>query len=227
MFASREKTKHLNTDHGAAKAAQELRTSAWLANCGSFQIPPIWPKRAPWADSMSPPQAERLIKAWTEENLSEPQAVRTCIKEHIDPFVRCTVGAVYMVPLCCRNNYVGQTKHCINDRLNEHKNAVNRNKAGKIDRRNTHKNAVRRSRAGNLATHCNRLCKPNFQQCIIIAISEDERKRKIIESWVIANLGKACLSAPSLKLSDDDMQFLNEAWKKYAWFFRSFKYDIY
>lgn len=207
MSVSRAQRNPPNTEHGASEAARDLLTSAWLANCESFQIPPIFPEVDPWANLMSPPQAEMLIKAW--ENLSGQHAVHTCRKKHKNPSVSCRVGVVYMIPLCCGKNYVGQTKNCVNDRLNEHKNAVIRNKAG------------------NLATHCHRSCKPNFTQCIIIAMSEEQLKREIIESWVIKNLGEACVNEPSIKLTCKSMKFLNSVWKKYAWFFRSFKCDVF
>lgn len=49
----------------------------------------------------------------------------TCTKEHVTHFFNCNVGVVYKISLPCRKCCIGQKGRFLNERLREHRNAVN------------------------------------------------------------------------------------------------------
>ncbi|CAN7996104.1 unnamed protein product [Ixodes hexagonus] len=48
-----------------------------------------------------------------------------CPIRHRSPFVTCSEGVVYQIPLSCGKKYIGQTGRCLNVRLREHHQKVN------------------------------------------------------------------------------------------------------
>ena len=123
-------------------------------------------------------------------NNSSP-ASQACKKKHVTRFVPCSVGVIYEVPTSCGSNYIGQTSRCVNDRLREHSNNI-RTKTG-----------------SNLAIHCAACgCTPNFHQTRIVRRYRDDRAREIYEAFAIHEAGHSCISAPSIALTDKEINYL-------------------
>lgn len=123
-----------------------------------------------------------------------------CSKKHRSPFVPCTKGVVYQIPLSCGKVYIGQSGRCLNDRLREHNNNYDN-----LRKRNI--------REGNLAVHCSECnkCIPRFQDTTILGRSSDQTTREIIEAKAIQQKGDMCVSAVSLVLLDKELGFLQAA----------------
>lgn len=114
-----------------------------------------------------------------------------CKTKHRNRFVNCIIDVVYMIILSCGACYIGQTGRCLNDRLREH--ACN----------------VRSGNDGYLAQHVTRCgCEVQFDKTVVLQKHKDERTRLIIEAAHIAEHG-ACVSKPSIALSDKELAFLN------------------
>ncbi|KAG0416205.1 hypothetical protein HPB47_006616 [Ixodes persulcatus] len=60
-------------------------------------------------------------------NAPPPKA--ECSKKHVAPFVPWATGRVYLVPLSCGTEYIGQTGRCVNDRLREHQREITKDEA--------------------------------------------------------------------------------------------------
>lgn len=78
--------------------------------------------------------------------------------------VPCKEGVVSSVPLDCGGTYIGQAGRCINDRLREHKNLVEKTSV-------------------SLPLHCKQCaCVPLFGECAVISRVKDEHTREVIEA---------------------------------------------
>lgn len=116
-----------------------------------------------------------------------------CTIKHRTPFVECTEGLVYSLPVTCGKQYIGQTGRCMNERLLEHK--------------NNFEQACR-----NLGIHCrdcpSTSCAPVFQKCKALANHKDQLVREIIEAASIASLRDDCVSTPSVALTKKEFDML-------------------
>ncbi|CAN7997046.1 unnamed protein product, partial [Ixodes hexagonus] len=125
--------------------------------------------------------------------ISDEKAKRPCDKKHATPYVDCSVGVVYEIPLSCGKVYIGQTGRCINDRAREHALSV-KNKYG-----------------SHLPVHCNTCgCVPGLRQVRILGRSRETVARELLEAYYIKKSGTACVSETSILLHGSEFQFLSE-----------------
>lgn len=125
--------------------------------------------------------------------LSKPgvRAKHGCEKKHRTKFVDCTDGVVYRIPLSCGKHYVGQTGRCLNDRLREHNNNVQKKNGGFLD------------------LHCRTCgCTPLLDGCVKIGKCKSALTREIVEAEHIDYLGDTCVAMPSIALSEKELFFL-------------------
>lgn len=114
-----------------------------------------------------------------------------CPIKHRSPFVACTEGVVYRIPLSCGKIYVGQTARCLNVRLREHYQKVNG------------------VRDGHLSCHCHDCgCKPLFASTTVLARHNDKTVREIMEADTINSSGTCCVSVASIDLADKELAYL-------------------
>lgn len=135
----------------------------------------------------APQKLSRLCK------LSVPPSRPTlgCTTKHANKFRDCICNVVYQLLLSCGRYYVGQTGRCINERLREHMYNVDHYKQGW------------------LSVHCSTCgCRPIFSECSIVARCRDRTTREIIEAEKICSLKDACVSTPSVALTDKEKLFL-------------------
>lgn len=119
------------------------------------------------------------------------QKCHGCNKEHRQQFVSCVEAVVYCIPLCCGNEYVGQTGRCLNDRLREHS-----------------QNAGNLAKTGHLSTHCSRCgCKPLFNRSKVISRNTDQVTREIIDGLKMIRSNNS-VSWPSVSLLRNEILFL-------------------
>lgn len=99
--------------------------------------------------------------------------------------------AYYTKYLSCGKSYIGQTGRCINERMRE---------------RNLTMNSVP---SGHLAIHY-RDCKwkPDRHSTGVISRYKNVRARKIAEAFHISRQKEKCISAPSVSLLNQEIQFL-------------------
>lgn len=118
---------------------------------------------------------------------------RTCTTKHRNKFVPCVQGVVYSLPLSCGKRYIGQTGRCLNERLKEHAYSVSS------------------TVSGHLGIHCRDCgCVPEFHLCAVVKRHRDQLTREILEALEIAKLGDACVSRPSVALSEKEVVYLSE-----------------
>lgn len=114
-----------------------------------------------------------------------------CNKTHRSQFVNCVANVVYRIPLTCGKEYVGQTGHCLYERLREHQYNVTS------------------GISGHLGIHCKRCgCNPEFSKCEVLATNRNQLTREIIEAHKIAMLKDRCVSTPSVLITDKEIVFL-------------------
>lgn len=115
-----------------------------------------------------------------------------CQKKHTRPYVKCTTGVVYEIPLSCGKTYVGQTGRCVNDRAREHELSL-KNKG------NAH-----------LPAHCVACnCEPLLREIQIIGRSSDTLARELLEAFHIKKRGTSCISDTSVCLFQNEMQLFD------------------
>lgn len=115
-----------------------------------------------------------------------------CSVNHKNQYVHCAEGVVYKLPLSCKRAYIGQTGRCLNTRLREHHNKVQKGKEG------------------NLAIHCHECgeCEPLFDACTVLFRDSDQRTREIIEAAEMQKIGD-CVSTTSISLTSKELAFLD------------------
>lgn len=134
---------------------------------------------------------EKLIRLCSKVNTRERKR-RECGTRHHNQFVACKEEVVYSLPLDCKRSYIGQTGRCINDRLREHHNKVEKLVA-----------------EGHLAAHCKQCgCKPQYDKCKLIGKGNHKITREIIEAFEIHRQSDKCISMPSVALSEKELKFL-------------------
>ena len=118
-----------------------------------------------------------------------------CQIRHGVSYVPCAVGVVYAIPLSCGKTYVGQTGRCVNERLREHAQKVNKN---------TDKGA-------HLAAHINSCsnCEARFEGTSILGRSENEHARLALEAYHIKKRARLCISDTSLSLHSSEYDFMS------------------
>ncbi|XP_072142758.1 uncharacterized protein [Dermacentor andersoni] len=109
-----------------------------------------------------------------------------CSIQHQNKFTECRTRVVYRIPLSCGRSYIGQTGRCFNERAMEHCRNL-RNKEGSF-----------------LAEHCRDCsnCRPQFDKTKFLKYGKDRYEREIVEAFFIKKEGNACVSRPSIMLSD-------------------------
>lgn len=116
---------------------------------------------------------------------------KRCMVRHRTQFVDCALGVVYRTPFSCGACYVGQTGRCLNDRLREHA------------------NNVRGGKDGFLAQHVSTCgCTPLFEKTTVLCKIKEENVRIIYEAAQMELESSACVSKPSVALSDKEICFL-------------------
>lgn len=115
-----------------------------------------------------------------------------CGTNHVKPtYVPCKCGVVYQIPLTCGNSYVGQTSRCLNVRLKEHNQSLNK------------------SNVSHLASHCCTCgCLPVFSDTKVLSSHKCKITREVIEAFHIKRMGDACVSQPSLSLTEKEFDYL-------------------
>ncbi|XP_065288624.1 uncharacterized protein [Dermacentor albipictus] len=122
---------------------------------------------------------------------------RGCQLKHEKPFIKCSKGVVYAIPLKCGKAYIGQTGRCINERLGEHA----RNLSNLKDK------------YAHLVAHvigCTG-CEARLGETKILGKSADETARVSLETFYIHKYGSKCVSTPSVSLFAAELQFLEAA----------------
>ncbi|CAN7983728.1 unnamed protein product [Ixodes hexagonus] len=115
-----------------------------------------------------------------------------CQKKHRDASVDCRESVVYDIPMSCGFSYVGQTKRCVNDRLNEHKRAVKNNAAN--------------SEIAKHIQECNN-CVAEWDGTLVLSEERNCIKRVLKETIRISLVGN-CISQPSMTLDVATKKFL-------------------
>ncbi|CAN7937951.1 unnamed protein product, partial [Ixodes hexagonus] len=139
----------------------------------------------------APPPQKKMARICSQVHLGlETVSRHKCNKKLVSPFVPCTSGVVYSIPLSCGRAYVGQTGRCINDRLREHN------------------LSLRSNVGGHLPLHCrNCACRPTLENTTIIGRYKEKLTRVIYEAFIIQGLGESCVSQPSVALSQKEISF--------------------
>jgi hypothetical protein len=116
-------------------------------------------------------------------------------------FVPCVKNVVYSIPLTCGKIYVGQSKRCLNHRLQEHA----RNVYNFII--NTNKN---KRTSSAIAEHCNACkCSPIFDKTSSIYTNEANKFRRVfLESLTMKQSAKEVVSVPSFNISNVILDFI-------------------
>lgn len=101
------------------------------------------------------------------------------------------------MPLSGGKCYIGQTGRCINDRLWEHRTAVQALAAG-----------------GHLADHCRRCrcvphCVPIYEKTVTLCCFKDQASRELFEAWCIMKAGEKCVSTASISSSKKEIDYLD------------------
>lgn len=136
---------------------------------------------------------EKLVRLCSKVN-SKDKKRRDCGIRHKNQFVACKEKVVYSLPLTCGKKYVGQSGRCVNDRLREH-----------------HNNVEKVVASGHLAFHCKQCsCKPLYDKCSLIGNGRDKTTREIVEALEILRLNDKCVSKASLTLSEKERKFLED-----------------
>lgn len=118
------------------------------------------------------------------------QAKGKCTVKHVNSYIKCVKHVVYAIPLSCGNEYVGQTKRCVNVRLREHELSLQG-----VEPR-------------HLPVHCNSCgCRPLFDKTSIIFKHTNQLTREIAEAYNITIRGKECISEPSIALHDKEFHY--------------------
>ena len=130
-----------------------------------------------------------LVKKKIEQNDVNNEG---CGTNHVKPtYVPCKCGVVYQIPLTCGNSYVGQTSRCLNVRLKEHNQSLNK------------------SNVSHLASHCCTCgCSPLFSDTKVLSSHKCKITREVIEAFHIKRMGDACVSQPSLSLTEKEFDYL-------------------
>lgn len=117
-----------------------------------------------------------------------------CTMNHKPRFLECKKNVVYKIPFTCGQHYVGQTGRCVNIRLREHLSSLK-------GRPYTH-----------LAKHGEQCtvdkCEPLLNQTTIVFCHPNQTTREIVEAWHMAAIKGACVSHPSVALSEKEIQLL-------------------
>lgn len=117
---------------------------------------------------------------------------KVCKKQHRKGYVICRTCVIYRILLACGNNYIRKTGRCINDRLREHSNKLNKP-----------------SLDGFLAIHSHKC------RCVLrFEVSYYQEKQMQINylsipSAHIEEFGNACVSQSSMSLSKKELEFLH------------------
>lgn len=123
---------------------------------------------------------------------NQQEQTAECTVKHQHQYVTCNSGVVYEIPFSCGKVYVEQSGRCLNVRLREH--AL----------------ALRSSPAGHLAVHVRDcLCTPLFEHTKVLKRFSGQRSRELFEAQVILSKGDACISAPSVSLSEKEQFYLS------------------
>lgn len=122
-----------------------------------------------------------------------------CDTRHQNPYTSCEVGVVYRFPVSCGKVYIGQTGICFNERAMEHVRCSS-NASG-----------------GHLSLHCRHCkpvgCKPLLQDSTFLAKKSDQLTREVLEAVAILDNGGACISTPSVALTEKEKRFLGLFYK--------------
>lgn len=118
-----------------------------------------------------------------------------CKIRHGVTYVPCAVGVVYAIPLSCGRFYVGKTGRCINERLREHAQKVNKNE----------------DKGAHLVAHINSCCncEPRFEGTSILGRSNNEHALLALEAYHIRKRAQLCISDTSLTLLPSEFQFIS------------------
>ncbi|XP_064485835.1 uncharacterized protein LOC135398350 [Ornithodoros turicata] len=114
--------------------------------------------------------------------------------KHRNRFVECCAGVVYSIPTSCGRQYVGETSRCLNDRIREH-----RNKVDKKDEEG--------SRLAGHVIYCR--CRPQHRQTKVLYRSKDVHVRHVLETKTIMQLKDKCVSAATATLTEKQQHLIN------------------
>lgn len=119
---------------------------------------------------------------------------RGCRTRHEKPFVKCSRGVVYAIPLHpCGQLYIGQTERCVNDRLREHAQKINK----------------KEDKGAHLVAHVTACgCDARFYETTILGRSGNASSRLALEAFFIKQNRERCISEPSISLLDAEFDFL-------------------
>lgn len=121
------------------------------------------------------------------------QSKRGCSTRHANPFVECSVGVVYSIPMSCGKMYIGQSERCVNDRLREH--ALSAKK--------------KEDKYAHLVAHISACgCEPIFRDTRILGKSKRMSSRLALEAFFIKKNDGACISEASISLHASEFEFL-------------------
>jgi hypothetical protein len=120
-------------------------------------------------------------------------------------FIECEKNCVYKIPLKCGKFYIGQTKRCVNHRLQEHSRSVKTAKQKRnpnvAQQSNNDKCDDNGSELVNHVISC-KDCIPGFQNASILHRDvSDYYERVILEAKEMNSLGSRAVSQPSVNLS--------------------------
>lgn len=132
----------------------------------------------------------KLKKLCPKINTPQDRQVQCTIK-HKKKYVPCQSQVIYEIPFTCGKTYVGQTGRCVNTRLREHA------------------TSLKSTPAGHLAVHVRDCkCQPILTKTKILRRFRDKTSREIYEAFTIKEKEDACVSAPSVELTDKELLYL-------------------
>lgn len=115
-----------------------------------------------------------------------------CGQRHKQTYIPCQSQVIYEIPFTCGRVYVGQSGRCVNTRLREHAASLNS------------------TPSGHLAVHvrdCH--CKPKLTETRILRRYREKTSREIYEAMTIKEKENSCVSAPSVALTEKELNYLN------------------
>lgn len=78
--------------------------------------------------------APRKLAGLCPKILKGSNKATACLTKHGTQFVQCATEVVYSIPLICGKVYVGQSGHCVNDRLREHQLSIRKKTPSHLSR---------------------------------------------------------------------------------------------
>lgn len=139
----------------------------------------------------SAPNKLSNVGAAVQRKIEGHRKRKVCNINHVNQYVQCRTCIVYQIPLSCGSTYIGHSGRCINVRLMEHANSLEKKET-------------------TLANHCFTCkCTPYFVDTEVLFVHNDRRTREVAEAFHIIRKPSCCVSTHSVSLTSKEMSMLH------------------